>query len=95
MNAIERADKANAILTSPLFVEAFETVRQRLLEGLETLPLSDTAAIQSAEDFRRCLKLLKSVRMNLETAVNSGKLDAFRLHELDEKRKNPLRGIFR
>jgi len=92
MNAIERANKAKAILESPLFAEAFETVRQRLLAGIEDAPV---AATIQAEDFRKCLKLLRSVRQHLETAINTGKLEAFKLEEAEKRRSNPLRGLFR
>ena len=92
MNAIERADKAKAILESPLFQEAFEIVRAALINGLEASPTADVA---NAEDFRKCLKLLKSVRLNLEVAINRGKLELFQLQEQEKRRKNPLRGIFR
>lgn len=92
MNAIDRANKAKAILESQLFEEAFALVRGKLIEGMENCPLADTAV---AEDFRRCLKLLRSVRLNLETAVNSGKIEQFRLTEAEKRKANPLRGIFR
>ena len=95
MNApevLDRATKAKAILDSPAFTQAFETVRNKLIEGLEACPTND---VQNAEDFRKCLKLLKSVRLNLETAINTGKLEQFKLNELEQKRQNPLRNIFR
>ena len=92
MNAIERANKAKAILESPLFDEAFEIVRQRLIAGIENAPV---AAVEQAEDFRKCLKLLRSVRQHMETAINTGKLEQFRLEEAEKRKTNPLRGLFR
>lgn len=92
MTPIERADKAKAILESPMFEEAFQITRLRLIEGMEALGTHET---EKAEDFRKCLKLLKGVRQNLETAVNTGKLEAFRLEEDRKRKENPLRGIFR
>lgn len=92
MTPLERAQRAQSLLNDPMLTEAFEMTRMRLLEGLETL---DTHETDKAEDFRKCLKLLKGVRLNLETAVNSGKLEAFRLKQEEERKKNPLRGIFR
>lgn len=92
MNAIERANKAKAVLESPAYQEAFDQVRARLIEGLEALP---TAEVTKAEDFRKCLKLLKAVRQNMETAINTGKLEQFRLEEAEKRKNNPLRGLFR
>lgn len=92
MNAIERANKAKAVLESPAYQEAFDLVRMRLIEGIENCPVAD---VKKAEDFRLCLKLLKSVRMNMETAINTGKLEQFRLEEVEKRKSNPLRGLFR
>ena len=89
---LERANRAKAILESPAFVKAFDDVRSKLIEGLEACPTND---VTNAEDFRKCLKLLKAVRLNLETAINTGKLEAFKLNELEERRRNPLRSLFR
>ena len=91
MNAIDRANKAKAILEAPGFNDAFLSVRGAIIQRIEACSLTDTA---TAEDLRRCLKLLRDVRINLETAVNSGKLDEFRLAQ-DEKRKGSrLRNVF-
>lgn len=92
MTPIERASKAKAILESPMFDEAFEVVRQRLIAGIENAPVS---AVEQAEDFRKCLKLLRSVRQHLEAAINTGKLEQFRLEEDAKRKQNPLRGLFR
>lgn len=91
MNAIDRAQKAKAILEAPGFNDAFASVRTAIIQRIEACSLTDT---NTAEDLRRCLKLLKDVRLNMETAVNSGKLDEFRMAQ-DEKRKgSKLRNIF-
>lgn len=92
MNALERASRAKALLDDPMLEEAFQITRMRLIEGLEALGTHET---DKAEDFRKCLKLLKGLRLNLESAVNSGKLEAYRLEEERKRKDNPLRGIFR
>ncbi len=89
---LDRATKAKAVLDSPAFAGAFESVRNALIKGLEDCPSED---VKNAEDFRKCLKLLKAVRLNLETAINTGKLEQFQMNELEKRRTNPLRGIFR
>lgn len=91
-HAIDRANKAKAILEAPGFNDAFMAVRAAIITRIETCSLTDT---QTAEDLRRCLKLLKDVRLNLETAVNSGKISTFRLAEDEQRKKNPLRRLFR
>ena len=92
MNTTDNATKAKAVLESPAFQKAFEDVRAKLIAGIEHCPMADTA---TAEEFRKCLRLLISVRSNLEAAVNTGKIEEFRLVELEKRRNNPLRGIFR
>jgi hypothetical protein len=91
MNAIERADKAKAILDSPIYQEAYEGVRAAIIERIEKCSLTDT---QTAEDLRRCLKLLKDVKLNLEVMLNHGKVERFNLQQ-EQKPKNPLRNLFR
>jgi hypothetical protein len=92
MNPIERADKAKAILESPLYQEAHDGVRAAIIERIEKCSLTDT---QTAEDLRRCLKLLKDVRLNLEVMLNHGKLERFNLAQEQARAKNPLRNLFR
>ena len=92
MNPIERADKAKAILESPIYQEAYEGVRTAIIERIEKCSLTDT---QTAEDLRRCLKLLKDVRLNLEVILNHGKIEKYQLQQELERKKNPLRNLFR
>lgn len=89
---LDRANKAKAILESPVFDAAFNDTRNKLIAALENCTLTET---QQAEDLRRCLRLLKAVRMNLERSVNSGKLEIFRLQETEKRKSNPLRNFFR
>lgn len=89
---LDRALKAKAVLDNPLFEESFEMTRLALLAQWEKVPMADTA---QAEDLRRCMKLLLSVRANLVAAVGTGKLAQFRITEEAKARKNPFKGIFR
>ena len=91
-NIIDRANKAKAVLESPAYQEAYDLCRAAIIERIEKCPLSDT---QTAEDLRRCLKLLRDVRLNLETVLNSGKIEQFNLDEVAKRRSNPLRSFFR
>ena len=92
MNAIDRADKARAILESPVYQESWEAVRNAIIERIEKCSLTDT---QTAEDLRRCLKLLKDVRLNMEVMLKDGKVESFKLAEADQRAKHPLRNFFR
>ena len=92
MTPIDRADKAKAILESPIYQESYDGVRTAIIERIEKCSLTDT---QTAEDLRRCLKLLKDVRLNLEVMLNHGKVEKFQLQQELERKKNPLRNLFR
>jgi hypothetical protein len=89
---IDRGVKAKAILDSPAYSEAYELVRSEIIRRIESCPLQDT---QIAEDLRRCLRLLRDVRLNMEVALKSGTLATFRLQEDVKKKANPLRNLFR
>ena len=89
---IDRANKAKAVLESPAYIEAYDMCRAAIIDRLEKCPISD---VQVAEDLRKCLKLLRDVRANLETVLNSGKLEQFRLSETEKRAGNPLRHLFR
>ena len=90
-HAIDRATKAKAVLDSPAYQDAYAVVREAFMVRLEALPMAER---DEAEDIRRCLMLLKKVQRAMETAINTGKLEQFRLTETEERKKNPLRGIF-
>ncbi len=89
---LERSTQALAVLENPMYREAWENTRLAIIGLIEKAPLSDT---QTAEDLRRCLKLLKDVRTNLELMVNQGKIVSFRLAQEKQRRENPLRHLFR
>lgn len=89
---LDRANKAKAVLDSPAFQDAFTAVRNAIIDRIEKCPRSDA---QTAEYLRQCLHLLSDVRLNMVTAVNSGKLDAFRLAEDEKRKRSPLRNLFR
>lgn len=89
---LDRATKAKAILENPMYDESFEMVRLAIHARIEGCPLNDT---ESAENFRKCLKLLRDVKANLAAALESGKVVQFSIAETEAKRKNPLKGFFR
>jgi hypothetical protein len=92
MNAMERANRAKAILEDPLYQESYELCRLAIHDRIEKLPLAEVGA---AEDLRKCLRLLRDVRANMIEALNTGKVAAFRIAEDEKVKKNPLKGLFR
>jgi len=96
MNEIQRGERAKALLEDPVLNEAWVAVRAALYDRIERCPLAD---VTTAEDLRRCLRLLKDTRLNLEVAIKDGKLAQFRLEQdvqKQEKRKLGLiPGFFR
>lgn len=89
---VDRADKARAVLESPVYQEAWDATRAAIISLIETTPLSQT---ETAEDLRRCLKLLRDVRSNLELFAKQGKVASFRLAQEKARSTNPLRNLFR
>lgn len=89
---LDRATKAKAILDNPMYGDSFEMVRLAIHAQIEACPLADT---ESAENLRKCLRLLRDVRANLAVALESGKIVQFNIAQIEAKRKNPLKGFFR
>lgn len=92
---LDRGIKAKALLENKLFDESFELVKASLFKQIEALPLADKDGL---EDLHKCLKLLNSVKANLISALNNGKVAEFRRKEEERKRlgapvKN-LRGYY-
>jgi hypothetical protein len=73
---IERSVEAKAVLESAIYQEAWTLTREAIIAKIEATPLSDK---EVAEDLRRCLLLIKSVRGNLEAIMKAGRLAEFRL----------------
>ncbi|MGH7745236.1 MAG: hypothetical protein ACREQ5_10625 [Candidatus Dormibacteria bacterium] len=88
----DRAVRATALLGDPLYRESWELTRAAIISLIEQTPLSEH---DTAEDLRRCLKLLRDVRANLELVMNQGKIASFRLEEEKRRKANPLRSFFR
>ena len=89
---IDRATKAKAVLDNPMYQESFELCRLAIIDRIEKCPIND---MESAENLRKCLKLLRDVRANLTVALNSGKVAEFTITQEAVAKKNPFRGLFR
>jgi len=89
---LDFATKANAVLENSAYQNAYAAVRQRLVDAMIGLQMSDA---EGAESCRQGIKLLDALKAELDTAVKSGKIAAANIAEIESRRKNPLRGIFR
>jgi len=89
---VDIAVKANAVLESEVYQNAYNAVRQRLVDVMLGLQMSDA---EGAESARQAVKLLDALKTELDTAVKAGKIASANISEIEARRKNPLRGIFR
>lgn len=78
---IERANRAEKLVTDPMLNEAFETLRTTILSTIENAPIEDRDGVHEC---RQMLKLVKSIRGHLEQAVRDGKVV---IHRLEERKK--------
>ncbi len=87
MNAneqLERAAAAKRALDNPALQAAFASVREAIVHRIETCPMRDT---EGAEKLRIMLRLLNDLRLNLESAINDGKVVELRIQEDEQQRK--------
>jgi len=84
--------KAKAVLDSEVYQNAYTAVRQRLVDVMLGLQMSDA---EGAEAARQAVKLLDALKTELDNAVKAGKIASANIAEIEARRKNPLRGIFR
>jgi hypothetical protein len=89
---LSKAGHAKSVLDSPAYIDAYNAVRQRLVDAMLAVKIDDSA---SAEDFRRCVKLLDALKGELDAAIQRGKLVQANVAELEARRNNPLRNLFR
>jgi hypothetical protein len=83
-NDLDRGAKAEKLLKDEVLNECFDTVRNSILENIESWPIEDAAG---AEKLRLMLKCLKSVRGHIEKIARNGKVAA---EQLDYERKKQL-----
>lgn len=89
---LDRAVKAQAVLDSDIYKQAYEDCRAAIIVQIDACPLKD---VEQAENLRKCLRLLRDVRANMLEALNAGKLPTWRIEQEQQARKNPFRGLFR
>ncbi len=89
---LDRANKAKAVLDNPLYGESFEMVRKAIISRIEACPLGE---VSTAEDLRKCLRLLRDVRANLDLALNQGKIVEFQIEQERKRKALPFSNYFR
>ena len=87
-DASDRANKAQAVLESPAYRDAFKAVREKLHARIEVCPDAEVDAL------RKCLWALTAVEQNMAAAVNNGALDRFNLEQQKKRAESPLRRVF-
>lgn len=86
-DALHRASKAQALLNDPELNQAFDAVRAAIIEKIEACPIRDDDGLRI---LRLQLKLLKDVRMNLESVVNTGKVVQDRISFMERIKRKTL-----
>lgn len=81
---IQKGNEAARLLTDPLFIEAFDTVKTEINASWEETPARDT---EGRERLWLMLKLLGRVRAHIETIAANGEIEKKRIAELDAERK--------
>lgn len=80
---VGRGQRANAILSDPLFAEAFDGVRERLISVMETAK-TDDATLKA----KLCLGLLNDAKQYLSRVITDGLMAAEQLKfEAEEKKR--------
>lgn len=78
---LSRANQASALLDNPMFDEAFDAVREELIDSMMT------STNISEGDTKRSLQLLALVKNLLTEHISTGKLAKHALNELRQKRE--------
>lgn len=82
--AISRGLRAKALLEDRELKNAFDSVRQNLLDRMEICPVRDSDGLTL---LRLQLKLLNDVKANLQSVVNTGKVVEHRLNLLERAKR--------
>ena len=90
MSNIEAAHRAAAVLDFPGFSEAFRSVKEAYLTAIADSKTND----ETAQALRHRLLALNDVRLDLECAVNNGKLEVHQLARIEKRKNSPLRKFF-
>lgn len=88
MDPAQRGQEAAQLLENSMLKQAFEGVRQKLLEKLEETAIGD---VDTQHQLTLCLQTVKQVRRYLENMVRDGELEAHRAAER-KRRSKPLGG---
>lgn len=73
---VNRAQRAAAILNDPIWVEAYERLRQEIFSAWETSPARD---VEGREVLALSVKLLAQLRAHMESLMDSGEMASVEL----------------
>ena len=80
-----KADRAKELLNDPLLEEAFDNLRQNLLDGFEACGIDDN---DSMRDIKITLALLKGLKQQLVNIISDGTYEDFRANQDSEESLN-------
>lgn len=86
-----KSDRIENLIKDPDLQDAFKVVREFWRDKIEETPLHAKDGDEALFDIRKMLFLLRSVEEALQTAVEDGHLEDFRVKE--QESKGILRGI--
>lgn len=81
---IDRGAAAQRLMSDPIMVEAFETVKKKLIEQLESADVRDQ---DMEREIVRTLQLLKQLQKHLTTVIETGKLAQRQKEQLSWREK--------
>jgi hypothetical protein len=83
---VGKGARAEQFLKSDVYQEAFNKVRQGILERWSSSPVGDK---EGQHELRLMLKCLEDMHLNIVSVVNSGKLASLQIEE-EKKRKTMM-----
>ena len=80
-----KADRVERLIKDPDLQDAFKVVREFWRDKIEETPLHSKDGDEALFDIRKMLFLLRSVGEALQTAIEDGHLEDFRVKEQEGK----------
>ena len=79
-----KSDRAKELMKDPILKEAFNTVRERYRDLIESTPIS-SGEYEALLDIRKMLHLLVEVEKHLQNVVRDGHLEDFRANQQENE----------
>jgi len=75
---IQRGEHAELLVNNPMFIEAFKTLREGILNAIEEAPIRDREGVH---ELKLMLKLTKDVQAHIVGIVETGKMAKIQLEQ--------------